>query len=468
MRKAGVLLHISSLPGEFGCGTFGKNAYRFADFLASSGFTIWQVLPFNIPHKDACPYSSVSTFAQNPLFIDPEILLEKGLITKSELDEIKEDAVECTGNYYSLSKKREKQLRAAALRFSKTENAQKALDYVSESPRIRQACTYLAKDDPTDENIFYYTFLQYEFYCQWKALQKYLAERNIEVIGDIPIYADLNSSEVYYNPECFLLNESGNPEFVSGVPGDEFNDAGQKWNHPLYNVEEMRRQNYSLMFDRMKFASSFYDVTRIDHFQAIALFYAIPESGHPRDGHWEKGVGEPFVQRLVNEIGKERFVVEDFNSFPGGSYDLAMKYGFPDMNTLQFTLSAGKAADSYHESTVAYLGTHDNNTFIGYLNGIKEEKLKKVAALLGSDDTKNKTELCKRGINSLLGSKAERVVFQIQDILYEGRESRMNVPGISGHGNWMYRITEEKLVRLENSSPEWKETLKKYKRLEIQ
>ena len=466
MRKAGVLLHISSLPGEFGCGTLGKNAYRFADFLASAGFSIWQVLPFNIPHKDACPYSSVSTFAQNPLFIDPEILLSKELINESELNEIKKDAEECAGDYYTLAKRREKQLRSAARRFAKTDGAKKAVSYVSENPRICQACTYLSKDDPTDENIFYYTFLQYEFYCQWKKLQAYLTERGIEVIGDIPIYADLNSSEVYCNPECFLLNEKGEPNFVSGVPGDSFNDAGQKWGHPLYNTEELERQNYALMFDRMKFASNFYDVTRIDHFQAIALFYAIPKDAHPREGHWEKGVGEPFVKRLVNEIGKDRFVVEDFNSFPGGSYDLAMKYGFPDMNALQFTLSANKSADSYHESTVAYLGTHDNNTFVGYLNALNEEQLKKVATILGSDNTENKTELCKLGISSLLNSRAERVVFQVQDILYEGKESRMNVPGISGHGNWMYRLTAEKLSSLEKSIPEWKERLIKYNRLE--
>lgn len=468
MRKAGVLLHISTLPGEFGCGTFGKNAYRFASFLEKSGFSIWQVLPFNIPHKDACPYSSVSTFAQNPLFIDPEILQSKGLLTAEEVEEIKKDSAECIGDYYKLAKMREKQLRAAAVRFNGTPESDAARKYVNENPRIMQACTYLAKDDPTDENIFHYIFLQYEFFCQWSALHKYLSEHNIEVIGDIPIYADAKSSEVYYNPECFMLNSDGKAEFVSGVPGDSFNDAGQKWNHPLYNVEEMKRQNYSLMFDRMKFASSFYDVTRIDHFQAIALFYAIPANGHPRDGHWEKGVGEPFVKRLVDEIGKEKFVVEDFNSFPGGSYDLAMKYGFPDMNTLQFTLSAGKTADVYNESTVAYMGTHDNNTFVGYLDALKPEKLKKVASLLGTDETENKKELCRLGIDSLFASRAERVVLQLQDLLFEGKESRMNVPGISGHGNWMYRITEEKLTfLLESAANEWKEKLTKYKRLEL-
>lgn len=466
MGKAGVLLHISTLPGDFGCGTFGKNAYRFADFLANSGFSIWQVLPFNIPHRDACPYSSASTFAQNPLFIDPEILLEKGLLRQSEVDTIRKDAIACQGNYYKLAKKREKQLRTAAKRFAKTPDAEKAWDYVNQNPRILQACKYLSKGRPTKGNLFYYIFLQYEFFLQWDALHKYLNARGIEVIGDIPIYADGNSSEVFYNPECFQLGRGKKPAFVSGVPGDSFNDAGQKWGHPLYNVPVLKQQNYSLLFDRMAFAASFYDVTRIDHFQGIALYYAIPAKGHPREGHWETGVGEPFVKRLVDEIGKEKFVVEDFNCFPGGSYDLAMKYGFPDMNTLQFTLGAGKTAKDYPRNTVAYLGTHDNSTFVGFLNTLSQETRSSVAALLDSDPGNN-TQLCQAAIGSLLECAADRVVLQVQDLLCEGDESRMNVPGISGHGNWMYRITEEKLTALEHSATQWQTLLKKYNRLEL-
>ena len=466
MRKAGVLLHISTLPGDFGCGTFGAAAYRFADFLAESGFSIWQVLPFNIPHRDACPYSSASTFAQNPLFIDPEILLKKGLLSQAEVDTIRKDAIACTGSYYNLAKRREKQLRAAAKRFAKTPDGEKAWSYVNQNPRILQACRYLSKGRPTKKNLFYYIFLQYEFFLQWDALHKYLNQKGIEVIGDIPIYADGSSSEVYYNPECFQLNRRGKPDFVSGVPGDSFNDAGQKWGHPLYNVQVLEQQNYSLLFDRMAFAASFYDVTRIDHFQGIAMYYAIPAKGHPREGHWERGVGEPFVKRLVEEIGKEKFVVEDFNCFPGGSYDLAMKYGFPDMNTLQFTLGAGKTADSYPENTVAYLGTHDNSTFVGFLGSLSQEKRERVAELLGGDPADN-ARLCRLAISALLECPAERAVLQVQDLLCEGDESRMNVPGISGHGNWMYRITEEKLTALEQSASQWQTLLKKYNRLEL-
>lgn len=466
MRKAGVLLHISTLPGPFGCGTFGQYAYRFADFLAESGFSIWQVLPFNIPHRDACPYSSQSTFAQNPLFIDPVLLEKQGLLTGAEVDAIKRDAAACPGNYHKLAKKREKYLRRAAKRFTAAGNGEKALAYVRENPRIQQACMYLSRRLPTQKNYEYYCFLQYIFFQQWSDLHAYLTERGIEVIGDIPIYADYHSSEVYYNRECFLLNKKGVPEFVSGVPGDDFNDAGQKWYHPLYNTDTMKKQNYSLMFDRMAFAASFYDVTRIDHFQAIAMFYAIPLKGHPREGHWEKGVGEPFVQRLVNEIGKEHFVVEDFGGFPGNSRELAQKYGFPDMRVLQFSLGGKRSATGYPENTVAYLGTHDNSTFRGFLNGLKEDDLATVAGLLGDETCIDKETLCRKAINSLLDSAAERTVFQVQDLLLEGNESRMNIPGISGHGNWLYRITEEKLATLEADASIWRKLLSDHNRTE--
>ena len=461
MRRSGVLLHISSLHGDYGCGNFGKEAYEFADYLHKAGFKIWQVLPFNVPHKDASPYSSVSTFAQNPLFIDPEELRAEELLTDDELSEIKEHAKKYVRDYHGLYKAREPYFRKAVSRLS-GEAREQALSYVRSNKQINNACLFLSEG--REEDFLFYAFLQFEFARQWKKLHAYLKERDIEVIGDIPIYADLHSSEVRYNPECFLLDKHGKPKFVSGVPGDSFNDAGQKWGHPLYSTEALKAQNYELLFDRMKFASSVYDVTRIDHFQAIALFYAIPVNGHPRDGHWEVGVGEPFVKRLAEEIGKERFIVEDFGCFPGNSHALAEKYGFPDMNTLQFTLGAGKLPDIYPESTVAYTGTHDNDTLVGYLSSLDKSNLSRVAKNLGLCESADTQTVAKAGIEALLACPAERVVIQAQDILLEGSESRMNVPGVSG-GCWLYRITKEKMHSLLKSAPEYLSLVKKYNRI---
>ena len=463
MKKAGVLLHISSLPGPYGCGTFGKYAYRFADFLAASGFTIWQVLPFNLPHRDGCPYYSASTFAQNPLFIDPEILQEKGLLTPEEVTQIAAYAI---GNFDALAQKREKHLRQAAKRFSLTPQAQDARQYVQEHPRVLQACQFLCRDDPTEENLFYYIFLQYEFFCQWNALHNYLAARGIEVIGDIPYYVNLDSSEVYYNPECFLLNETGQPEYVSGVPGDRFSDAGQMWGHPLYNTAQLAKQNYRLLFDRMAFAAAFYDIVRIDHFQAVGAFYAIPAGGHPRDGHWETGVGGDFVERLVTEIGRKKFVVEDFNCFPGGSYNIATKWGLPDMQIFQSTLLAGYTAAVYPENTVAYLGTHDCDTFMGFLQGLDIKTRQNTATLLGSDSNIADEVLCQLAIRDLFRCKPQWVVLQAQDLLLEGTQSRMNIPGATVPQNWVWRLTERKLSLLEATSGYWHRLLTECSRTE--
>lgn len=443
MKKAGVLLHISSLPGPYGCGTFGRYAYRFADFLAACGFTIWQVLPFNLPHSDGCPYYSASTFAQNPLFIDPEILQEKGLLTQVEIAAIRND----TG-----AENREKYLRQAARRFSQTPQAEKAWEFVRQKPHVLQACRFLSRENPSEENLFYYTFLQYEFFCQWDALHRYLSQKGIEVIGDVPYYVNLYSSEVFYHKECFLLNENGQPDVVSGVPGDRFSDAGQKWGHPLYNTKELERQNFKLLFDRMAFAAEMYDVVRIDHFQAVGAFYGIPAAGNPREGIWRPGVGEAFVRRLVREIGREKFVVEDFNLFPGGSYAMAKKWGLPDMQIYQSTLSAGRTAADYKKNTVAYSGTHDCETFVGYLHNLEINEPKTVGML------------CQLAFQDLLHCKAQRVVLQAQDLLLEGNETRMNTPGTNSPTNWSWRLTERKLALLEATAGYWRRLLTIYDR----
>ena len=261
-----------------------------------------------------------------------------------------------------------------------------------------------------------------------------------------------------------MLNRWGKPRFVSGVPGDAFGEGGQKWCHPLYNTEELRKQNYSLLFDRMAFAAAFYDVTRIDHFQAIAMFYAIPAKGQPRQGHWEQGVGEPFVRRLAEQIGKEKIVVEDFGGFPGNAKALAKKYGLGDMQVLQFTLRDGKTAKSYPENTVAYLGTHDNCPFCGFLEEMDDPSLAMVAKLLGQENSRDKQILCQAAIEALLDCPAVRTVFQVQDLLFEGNQCRMNIPSTSGHSNWTYRLTEEKLAALEKDAGLWRQRIEKYDR----
>ena len=462
MRKAGVLLHISSLPGAFGYGTFGKHAYAFADLLAACGFTIWQVLPFNLPCETACPYSSASTFFGNPLFLDPEILAEKGYLTQEEVEEAK-----CEGLLYrELYARRMELLRRAAKRAATMELSETVARFWEANPRVAEGCRFLARrdanggkpwrffadgvnEDPDD--VWCYAFLQYEFFEQWNALHAYIRAKGIEVIGDIPIYCDYESSEVYFNRECFGL-QNDLPSHVSGVPADDFSESGQKWGHPLYDTVALAQSDYALLYDRFAYSSMLYDVTRIDHFQALVSYYAIPRDVGPLEGHWEAGVGQPFMERLHAGIGGHRFIAEEFGLYGEAAHTMASAYGIPDMRILQFTLSHGDTPAVYGEHTVVYTGTHDNDTFRGYLDAMTEEERNRVASLLGTD-VSDSVALTQQAVSSLLSCRAERVVFPVQDLLCQGTEMRMNVPGIA-EGNWAYRMTPSDIATLQAMSGE--------------
>ena len=460
MRKAGVLLHISSLPGAFGYGTFGASAYDFADRLADCGFTIWQVLPFNIPCGTGCPYSSASTFFGNPLFLDPEILAQKGYLTADEVEGAK-----CEGVLYAtLFERRMKLLRRAAARAEASGIGEAVQRFWEANPRVAEGCRFLARRDAVggkpwrlweegvterEEDLRFYAFLQYEFFEQWKPLHTYIRAKGIEVIGDIPIYCDYESSEVCFNRDCFRLSDNL-PSFVSGVPADDFSADGQKWGHPLYDTERLAEKQYALLYDRFAYSAMLYDVTRIDHFQALVSYYAIPHDSGPLTGHWEAGVGRPFMERLHEGIGGPRFIAEDFGLYGEAAHEMASSYGIPDMRILQFTLSHGQSPDSYGEHSVVYTGTHDNDTFCGYLDAMTEEQKQAVAALIGASDTDCES-LTEAAIGALLSCRAERVVFPLQDLLMQGTEARMNVPGIA-EGNWSYRASTQDMTKFQAMS----------------
>jgi len=462
MRKAGVLLHISSLSGDFGYGTFGKQAYAFADLLAACGFTIWQVLPFNLPCETACPYSSASTFFGNPMFLDPEILEEKGYLTQEEVEGAK-----CEGVLYrELYRRRMKLLRLASSRAEAKGLRASVMPFLEANPRVAEGCRFLAKRDANGgkpwrawssevteaaDDVWFYAFLQYEFFEQWNALHEYIKAKGIEVIGDIPIYCDYESSEVYFNRSCFRL-EGDLPSYVSGVPADDFSASGQKWGHPLYDTAALAAENYALLYDRFAYSSLLYDVTRIDHFQALVSYYAIPRDVGPLEGHWEAGVGQPFMERLHAGVGGHRFIAEDFGLYGDASHAMASAYGIPDMRILQFTLSHGESPAVYGEQSVVYTGTHDNDTFRGYLDAMTEEERCRVGALLGAE-TADSATLTRLAVTTLLSCRSARVVVPIQDLLCQGTEARMNVPGIA-EGNWSYRMTPSDITTLQAMSGE--------------
>lgn len=448
MKQKGILLHISSLTGEYGCGTLGRDAYAFADVLQKGGFSCWQVLPLCWPHADGSPYSSPSTYMQNPLFLDPDILREKELLAQEECDEIKRNIPYDGASFEALYHARVPYLRRAAER-AKATLMQSVDRFLQNHPRTHEGCRFLAQ---TQEELFYHGFLQYEFHLQWQALRDYCHTHGVRLIGDLPFYPDLYSSEVQYHKENFLLGGEGQPLFESGVPGDDFTDEGQHWGHPLYNTAVLHKKNYAPLLDRFTHAAALYDEVRIDHFQALLRYYAIP-FGHPvREGHWETGLGENFLHALTQKIPPNRLIAEDLGCFQAQSRALARKFDIPPMNVLQFALLGGSTAADFEPHSIAYTGTHDCDTLMGFFTSLSPDARAEIAARLGEAANADTVTLARAAMRHLLHAPAARVIFQAQDLLLLGSEARMNVPG-TAHGNWHWRLTPADMENLAKLTP---------------
>lgn len=453
MPQKGVLLHISSLEGPYGCGTLGRAAHEFADVLQKGGFSYWQVLPLCWPHAGGSPYSSPAVYLQNPLFIDPDILREKGLLTKEELSALQANIPPNGASFDALYRAREPYLRRAASRVASTPRAIEVSRFLRADKHLFEGCQFLAEGKSGDE-LFYFAFLQHEFREQWQALHNHCRACGVRVIGDLPFYPDLHSSEVQYHKESFLLREDGTPLFESGVPGDDFSDEGQHWGHPLYRNEHLRAQNYAPLLERFTHAAALYDLVRIDHFQALLRYYAIPAGRPVREGHWEAGLGEDFLRVLVQKLPPERLIAEDLGCFQQESRALARKYGIPPMNVLQFALLGGGSAQGFEPHSVAYTGTHDCDTLVGFFASLTPDTRAAVAARLGETANADATTLARAAMRHLLHSPAQRVIFQAQDLLLLDSSARMNTPGTTA-GNWGWRLSPADVENLKNLAPLW-------------
>ena len=453
MSQKGVLLHISSLEGPYGCGTLGHAAHAFADILQKGGFSYWQVLPLCWPHAGGSPYSSPCTYLQNPLFLDLDILQEKGLLTQGELAEIKANIPQNGASFDALYRSREPYLRRAAARVAGTPRAAEISRFLRADNHLFEGCTFLAREKSADE-LFYLAFLQHEFRAQWQALLEHCHARGIRMIGDLPFYPDLHSSEVQYHRESFLLRADGAPLFESGVPGDDFSDEGQHWGHPLYRNEHLRAQNYAPLLDRFTHAATLYDLVRIDHFQAFLRYYAIPTGRPVREGHWEVGLGEDFLRVLTQRIPPERLIAEDLGCFQQESRALARKFNVPPMNVLQFALLGGGSAQGFEPHSLAYTGTHDCDTLVGFFTSLSQGTRAAIAARLDEAASADPLALARAAMRHLLRSPARRVIFQAQDLLLLGSAARMNTPGTTA-GNWGWRLSPADVESLKNLAPLW-------------
>ncbi len=459
-RKSGVLMHISSLWGDYSCGSFGRNARAFVDFLYECGFSYWQVLPFGLVDECNSPYKSYSTFGGNPYFVDLELLFEDGLITESELCEAKQKTpYSC--EFDRLSAERVELLMKASGR-ADSSLREKINDFISENSYLADFCRFMAlksandfaewteweRDEYSPETEFGWQFIQYEFFCQWKGLKEYANEKGIGIIGDIPIYVSFDSSDVYFNKGLFLVDDNNKMTDVAGVPPDYFAVDGQLWGNPLYDWDEMEKDGYKWWKDRMSFALGLFDGVRIDHFRAFESFWAVKgDAKTAKEGRWIKGPGMKLINAVKSVAGDKLVIAEDLGDITKEVAELVEESGFPGMRVFQFGFLGGETPHKPHNyinNCVAYSGTHDNNTLLGFLWETPLEQKNELLRYCVCDEDKWDNEGCRAIIRTITASNAGLVVFPVQDLLGYGNDTRLNVPG-RAEGNWLYRITREQL-----------------------
>ena len=467
-RSSGVLMHVSSLWGNYGCGTFGKGALEWVDFLSQSGFTYWQVLPFCMPDEFNSPYKSFSTFSINPYFIDIDTLVQQGLLTRSEADEhIQKSPYKC--EFDGLWEKRHSLLSLAASRFAENaENIKLLDDFFTEFPKTDLFCRFMALKAANGgaewtkwtvnefDNTCYLTwrFLQYTAITQWQEVKKYATDKGIKIIGDIPMYVSFDSSDVWASPKMFKLDKNNVPDGIAGVPPDYFSADGQVWGNPLYNWKEMKKDGYSWWKERMSFMLSLFDGVRIDHFRALESYFSIPYGDqNARRGKWIKGPGLPFIKELKEVCGNALIIAEDLGDINDEVRKLVKDSGYPGMRVLQFGFLGGNNSEhlphNYCANCVAYTGTHDNNTLLGYVWELDESSRNTLTEYF--DHPASDWDNCYgRIINAMLASHADTVIFPVQDLLHYGADTRMNTPG-SSSGNWSFRITKEQVDAIDRS-----------------
>ncbi len=469
-RSSGVLMHVTSLPGSDSVGCFGKEARDFIDFLADSGFTWWQVLPFCMADECNSPYKSYSAFGGNPYLVDLRILVAEGYLTSEELTSVKQDTPYVC-EFSKLAISRMQILRLAASRATEEDRAAIA-DFVAENPYLEQFCEFMARRaangdtpwyewtvDTVDEaEHFAWQFIQYHFMKQWASIRAYARERGIRIMGDIPIYVAYDSCDVWANREQFQLDKDGKPSAVAGCPPDYFSEDGQLWGNPLYDWKRMHKDDFAWWSDRMRHMLTLFDGVRIDHFRGLEAYWSIPADAETaKEGHWEPGPREAFVEMLYRVVKdcetksgtRPLIVAEDLGESTPELEKFVRDSGFPGMRVLQFAFDGDPKnvhlPHNFVQNTVAYTGTHDNNTLLGYIWEADEETRRRTLDYCGfTAEDWNCPASYDAVVRTLLRSTADLAILPIQDVLGFGADCRMNIPG-QPEGNWRYRVTAEQL-----------------------
>ncbi len=468
MRTSGVLLHISSLPSDYGIGTMGTEAYKFVDFLKTACQSMWQILPVGPTSYGDSPYQSFSTNAGNPYFIDLDLLYDEGLLKKNEYSSINWGSDSRRVDYEAIYNNRFKVLRKAFDRFKtgdmtafnafiqENENwisnyalfmsikdANNGISWLEwdESLRKRDSHALWEFKSSHEDDVLFWEFLQFKFFEQWNTLKQYANDAGISIVGDIPIYVALDSAEVWVYPDLFELDENLIPTAVAGCPPDAFSPTGQLWGNPLYNWQKHKEFGYNWWIDRIRSATSLYDIVRIDHFRGFDGYYAIPY-GHEtaEHGEWRKGPGMDLFNAVSQELGSLPIIAEDLGFLTEAVHKLLKDSGFPGMKVLEFAFDPREESNylphTYTKNSVVYVGTHDNNTTLGWIDELDKPTLDFCKKYLDTD-----SDILWRMIKTAMSSVSDTAVIQMQDYLELGSEARMNIPSTLG-GNWQWRMTK--------------------------
>ncbi len=469
MRKSGILMHISSLPGPYGIGSMGSAAYAFVDFLVAAGQSYWQILPLCPTGYGDSPYQSFSTFAGNHYLIDLDTLVSEGLLRPEELEGIDWGDSESRVDFGKLYTERTRLLHLAHGRFVPTEGYEQFLrenllwleDYAlfmaikerfrgrdwqnwSVSLLMRLPPVMEAYREELSEAIAFQYFLQYKFYEQWRALRRYANDRGVKVIGDVPIYVPLDSADVWACPEMFQLDGSRRPRKVAGCPPDSFSADGQLWGNPLYDWDKMKADRYRWWIRRLRAASKMYDVVRFDHFRGFESYWSIPAGDKTAaGGAWEKGPGMDFIGAVKEALPDLEIIAEDLGFITAEVEALVRDSGFPGMKVMEFAFDSRESGDylphRYPTNSVVYSGTHDNVTLGQWFQEAAPDDIQSAVEYLGLNDREGYIWGMIRGA---MGSVSKLCIIQMQDYLELTGEGRMNHPGTLTTANWTWRASE--------------------------
>ena len=475
-RQSGVLMHISSLPGKYGIGSFGQSAYDFVDFLVRTKQRYWQILPLGTTSYGDSPYQSFSAFAGNTYFIDFDILIEEGLLNEADVKGADFGDDPRKVDYAKIFDVRRPIMEKAVARFLKADDLSDFESFVEqnaawlevfaeymaikehfdnlawtewpdEAIRRREAASLASYREKLADKLTYHRVTQYLFFKQWLRLKAYANEHHIEIVGDMPIYVAADSADVWAQPHFFKTDAVGKPTCVAGCPPDEFSETGQLWGNPIYDWEAMDKDGYAWWIERLRESFKIYDIVRIDHFRGFESYWEVPaDSETSATGKWVKGPDYKLFAAVKEALGDLNIIAEDLGFMTDEVIELRERTGFPGMKILQFAFNPDdESIDSPHlapNNSVMYTGTHDNNTVLGWYKDEIDDATRQYMAQY--TNRKEYETVPHAMLRTIFASVSFMAIATMQDLLELDGAARMNYPSTIG-GNWTWRMTAEEL-----------------------